>query len=79
MALRFLASGILTLVMSLSALAADHNAGAWKAASRAWKAFLAERGITDARVFSSQWCRCMDTAMPLPGSPEVLARVSPGR
>ncbi len=104
MALRFVVSGILTLVMSVSALAADRNAGAWKALregdavlmmrhalapgtgdpvgfklgdcstqrnlndagqqqARAWKPFLAERGITDARVFSSQWCRCMDTAM----------------
>jgi broad specificity phosphatase PhoE len=30
--------------------------------ARAWKPFLAEHGITEARVFSSQWCRCMDTA-----------------
>ena len=30
--------------------------------ARAWKPFLAENGITEARVFSSQWCRCMDTA-----------------
>ncbi|MBW4935847.1 histidine phosphatase family protein [Marinobacter sp. F4206] len=30
--------------------------------ARAWKPFLAEHGITGARVYSSQWCRCMDTA-----------------
>ncbi|MBW3227871.1 histidine phosphatase family protein [Marinobacter adhaerens] len=30
--------------------------------ARAWKPFLADHGIADARVFSSQWCRCMDTA-----------------
>ncbi|MDI9246066.1 histidine phosphatase family protein [Marinobacter sp. CHS3-4] len=30
--------------------------------AQAWKPFLAEHGITEARVFSSQWCRCMDTA-----------------
>jgi phosphohistidine phosphatase SixA len=30
--------------------------------ARAWKPFLADHGITAARVFSSQWCRCMDTA-----------------
>ncbi|WP_413774335.1 histidine phosphatase family protein [Marinobacter shengliensis] len=30
--------------------------------ARSWKPFLASRGITEARVFSSQWCRCMDTA-----------------
>jgi broad specificity phosphatase PhoE len=30
--------------------------------ARAWKPFLAEHGISDARVFSSQWCRCLDTA-----------------
>lgn len=28
----------------------------------AWKPYLAEHGIERARVFSSQWCRCMDTA-----------------
>ncbi len=33
-----------------------------RAQARAWKPFLAEHGITTARVFSSQWCRCMDTA-----------------
>ena len=30
--------------------------------ARAWKAYLAEHGIDKARVSSSQWCRCMDTA-----------------
>ena len=30
--------------------------------ARAWKPFLAEQGIEEARVFSSQWCRCLDTA-----------------
>lgn len=30
--------------------------------AQAWKPFLADHGITQARVFSSQWCRCMDTA-----------------
>jgi phosphohistidine phosphatase SixA len=30
--------------------------------ARAWKPFLAIYGIKQARVFSSQWCRCMDTA-----------------
>ncbi|MDF0752001.1 histidine phosphatase family protein [Marinobacter sp. 71-i] len=30
--------------------------------ARAWKPFLAEQGIDKARVFSSQWCRCLDTA-----------------
>lgn len=30
--------------------------------ARAWKPFLAEHGITEARVFSSQWCRCLETA-----------------
>lgn len=30
--------------------------------ARAWKPFLADHGIAEARVFSSQWCRCMDTA-----------------
>lgn len=30
--------------------------------ARAWKPFLAEHGVNEARVFSSQWCRCMDTA-----------------
>lgn len=33
-----------------------------RAQARAWKPFLAEHGITEARVYSSQWCRCMDTA-----------------
>ncbi len=30
--------------------------------ARAWKPFLAEHGIEEARVFTSQWCRCRDTA-----------------
>lgn len=30
--------------------------------ARAWKPFLAQHGIPEARVFSSQWCRCLDTA-----------------
>ncbi|MGF2736295.1 histidine phosphatase family protein [Marinobacter sp. DUT-1] len=30
--------------------------------ARAWKPFLAEHGIEQARVFTSQWCRCRDTA-----------------
>lgn len=30
--------------------------------ARAWKPLLAEHGIEDARVFSSQWCRCLETA-----------------
>lgn len=30
--------------------------------ARAWKPFLEAHGITEARVFSSQWCRCLDTA-----------------
>ena len=30
--------------------------------ARAWKPFLAEHGIAEARVFTSQWCRCRDTA-----------------
>ena len=30
--------------------------------ARAWKAFLAEHGIAEARLFSSQWCRCVETA-----------------
>ncbi len=30
--------------------------------ARAWKPFLAEHGIEEARVFSSQWCRCLETA-----------------
>lgn len=30
--------------------------------ARLWKPFLAEHGIDEARVYSSQWCRCMDTA-----------------
>ncbi|MFO7528593.1 MAG: histidine phosphatase family protein [Marinobacter sp.] len=31
--------------------------------ARAWKPFLAEHGIEEARVFTSQWCRSRDTAM----------------
>lgn len=30
--------------------------------ARAWKPLLESHGITEARVFSSQWCRCLDTA-----------------
>lgn len=30
--------------------------------ARSWKPFLAEHGIAEARVFTSQWCRCRDTA-----------------
>lgn len=30
--------------------------------ARAWKPLLAEHGIDEARVFSSQWCRCLETA-----------------
>lgn len=30
--------------------------------ARAWKPLLAEHGIYQARVFSSQWCRCLETA-----------------
>ncbi|MEX0605496.1 MAG: histidine phosphatase family protein [Marinobacter sp.] len=30
--------------------------------ARAWKPLLAENGIDEARVFSSQWCRCLETA-----------------
>ncbi len=30
--------------------------------ARSWGPFLESRGIKEARVFSSQWCRCMDTA-----------------
>lgn len=33
-----------------------------RAQARSWKPFLAEHGIHEARVYSSQWCRCMDTA-----------------
>ncbi|MCK2149352.1 histidine phosphatase family protein [Marinobacter alexandrii] len=33
-----------------------------RAQARFWKPFLAEHGIDEARVYSSQWCRCMDTA-----------------
>ncbi|WP_445928868.1 histidine phosphatase family protein [Marinimicrobium sp. C2-29] len=27
--------------------------------ARAWHRLLEERGIDEARVFSSQWCRCL--------------------
>ncbi len=30
--------------------------------ARAWKPFLRKQGIQQARVFSSQWCRCKETA-----------------
>jgi broad specificity phosphatase PhoE len=30
--------------------------------AKAWKPFLAAQGIDEARVFTSQWCRCIDTA-----------------
>lgn len=30
--------------------------------ARAWRPFLEKRGIPQARVFSSQWCRCIETA-----------------
>ncbi len=30
--------------------------------ARAWRPFLAEKGITDANVYTSQWCRARDTA-----------------
>ena len=33
-----------------------------RAQAGAWKSFLEGHGITEARVFSSQWCRCLDTA-----------------
>jgi len=100
---RILFSGLLALLFSLPAVAADNNEEAWDALrdgravlmlrhalapgggdpgnfdindcstqrnlndtgreqARAWKPFLADHGITEARVFSSQWCRCMDTA-----------------
>ena len=31
--------------------------------ARAWQPFLAGHGIEEARVFTSQWCRCRDTAV----------------
>jgi len=103
MIIRILFSGLLALLFSLPAVAADNNEKAWDALrdgravlmlrhalapgtgdpgnfdindcstqrnlndrgreqARAWKPFLAEHGINEARVFSSQWCRCMDTA-----------------
>lgn len=34
-----------------------------RAQARAWKPLLTSKGINEARVFSSQWCRCMDTAV----------------
>ncbi|MCG7201187.1 histidine phosphatase family protein [Marinobacter pelagius] len=30
--------------------------------ARSWKPFLARHAIEEARVFTSQWCRCRDTA-----------------
>ncbi|GAA0849536.1 hypothetical protein GCM10009113_29360 [Marinobacter szutsaonensis] len=30
--------------------------------ARSWKPFLAKHGIEEARVFTSQWCRCRETA-----------------
>lgn len=33
-----------------------------RAQARAWKRYLASRGIDWAQVYSSQWCRCLDTA-----------------
>jgi len=30
--------------------------------ARSWKPFLAKHGVEEARVFTSQWCRCRDTA-----------------
>lgn len=30
--------------------------------ARAWKPYLEDHGISRARVFSSQWCRCLETA-----------------
>ncbi len=30
--------------------------------ARAWQPFLEKQGIRHARVFSSQWCRCIETA-----------------
>jgi len=33
-----------------------------RAQARRMGALLRERGIRDARVYSSQWCRCLDTA-----------------
>lgn len=101
---KMLVSGLLTLFLSLPAVANNDNDDAWSALregnavlimrhalapgtddpdnfklgdcttqrnlndtgreqARAWKLFLAERGIFEARVFTSQWCRCRDTAM----------------
>lgn len=33
-----------------------------RAQARAWGPYLASHGIHQARVFTSQWCRCRDTA-----------------
>lgn len=33
-----------------------------RAQARAWGPYLASQGIENARVFTSQWCRCQDTA-----------------
>lgn len=33
-----------------------------RAQARAWKPFLRDHGIDEARVFTSQWCRCLETA-----------------
>lgn len=30
--------------------------------ARSWKPFLAKHGVEEARVFTSQWCRCRETA-----------------
>ncbi|MAM00038.1 MAG: histidine phosphatase family protein [Alteromonadaceae bacterium] len=43
-----------------------------RAQARAWQPFLNIRGISEARVFSSHWCRSMDTAMAM-GMGEVKA------
>lgn len=43
--------------------------------ARAWKPYLAEHGIDQARVFSSQWCRCLDTSREMDVGPvaEMMA------
>lgn len=33
-----------------------------RAQAKAWKPFLRDQGIDEARVFTSQWCRCLETA-----------------
>ncbi|WP_166268990.1 histidine phosphatase family protein [Marinobacter caseinilyticus] len=33
-----------------------------RAQARAWHGYLASHGIDNAQLYSSQWCRCMDTA-----------------